>query len=71
MQTTQNTDITQLADGIKYVTKRNGSMQPIDKEKIRKRLQAHSHGLNLNYINFDVIVKKVYDGIYTGKFYSH
>ena len=39
----------------------------MDIKKIRDRLINKSDGLNLNYINFDVIVSKVYSGIYSGK----
>jgi transcriptional regulator NrdR family protein len=52
---------------ILYVIKRNGMQQPIDKEKIRRRLMAHGYGLNEQFINYDVVVEKVYSGIYSGK----
>jgi hypothetical protein len=48
------------------VLKRDGSKQTIDKEKIKARLVNLSASLNTKYINFDVIVNKVYSGIYSG-----
>lgn len=72
MQHSNSASATDIAnpttDGIKYVTKRDGTMQEIDQGKIKQRLVALSDGLNLKYINFDVIVNKVYTGIYSGKF---
>jgi ribonucleoside-diphosphate reductase subunit M1 len=50
----------------RYVTKRDGSRQPINPEKIRHRLGRLTEGLSERYINLDVIVKKVSEGIYNG-----
>lgn len=55
------------ATDIKYITKRDGSLQLLDQSKIRMRLENLAKGLNMEYINFDVIVNKVYAGIYSGK----
>ncbi len=44
--------------------KRNGKRQPVNLEKIRARFVNKGQGLNLDFINFDVIVKKVSEGIY-------
>lgn len=52
---------------VKYVIKRNGARQPVNYEKIRARFVNKGTGLNLDFINFDVIVKKVSEGIYQGK----
>lgn len=41
---------------VKYVIKRDGSRQPVNLEKIRARFVNKAAGLNLDYINFDVIV---------------
>ena len=54
----------------KYVIKRDGTKQIINQDKIRQRLSNLSDGLNTKYINFDVIVNKVYQGIYSGTFPS-
>ncbi|OMJ79867.1 hypothetical protein SteCoe_20010 [Stentor coeruleus] len=50
----------------RYVTKRDGSRQPINPEKIRHRLARLTEGLSERYINLDVIIKKVSEGIYNG-----
>ena len=55
--------------GAKYVIKRDGTRQDVDKGKIKTRMLNHSHGLNEKFINYDVIVHKVFSGIYSGKIY--
>ncbi len=54
---------------VKYVIKRNGTRQPVNYDKIRARFVNKGTGLNHDFINFDVIVKKVSEGIYQGKFF--
>jgi hypothetical protein len=49
------------------VIKRNGERQPLDLLKIKARFMNKAYGLNLKYINFDVLVNKVSSGIYSGK----
>lgn len=56
------------SDGPKYVIKRDGSRQEIDIVKIKRRMLCHSQGLNENFINYDVVVNKVFSGIYSGKY---
>lgn len=68
----QNTNIMNaLSDEnqAKYVIKRDGSHQEISIAKIRRRMECHSQGLNEKFINYDVVVNKVFSGIYSGKFY--
>lgn len=48
------------------VTKRDGSRQQINPEKIRHRLSRLISGLSETYINLDIIVKKVSEGIFSG-----
>ena len=67
MQTTASETIEQEAPIVKYVVKRDGSRQPVNLDKIRARFVNKGQGLNLDYINFDVIVGKVASGIYQGK----
>ena len=55
---------------VKYVVKRNGTRQPLNLEKIRARFVNKGAGLNKDFINFDVIVKKIEEGIYQGKLLS-
>lgn len=52
----------------KYVIKRDGSKQEVDQTKIRRRMECHMQGLNEKFINKDVVVNKVFSGIYSGKF---
>lgn len=52
---------------VKHVIKRNGARQPLNLEKIRARFVNKGAGLNQKFINFDVIVQKVAEGIYQGK----
>ncbi|CAG9321193.1 unnamed protein product [Blepharisma stoltei] len=53
-------------EGNRYVIKRDGSRQEINTEKIRIRLEKLMEGLNHEFINLDVVVKKVSEGIYNG-----
>lgn len=55
---------------VKYVVKRDGTRQPVNLEKVRARFVNKASGLNLDYINFEVIVQKVASGIYQGKVYQ-
>jgi ribonucleoside-diphosphate reductase alpha subunit len=50
----------------RFVTKRDGSRQEINPDKIRRRLERLVDGLSETYINLDIIVKKVSEGIYCG-----
>jgi hypothetical protein len=49
------------------VIKRDGTRAPLDLLKLRSRFENKSAGLNMKYINFDVIVAKLASGIYQGK----
>lgn len=55
---------------VKYVVKRDGTRQPVNLDKVRARFVNKAAGLNMDYINFDVIVQKVSSGIYQGKYTS-
>jgi hypothetical protein len=48
----------------KYVVKRDGTNEPLDLAKLRRRFEEKSEGLNMEYINFDIIVAKLASGIY-------
>ena len=50
----------------KYVIKRDGKHAEIKQIRIKERLQGLCHGLNMDYINLDIVTKKVYAGIYSG-----
>ena len=53
-------------DTERYVVKRDGSRQTICTEKIRIRLENLMEGLNTEYINLNIVVDKVSQGIYNG-----
>jgi hypothetical protein len=69
MQSTSDQTLSKEEPEEKYVVKRDGTKQTLDLQKIKNRFINKAYGLNLTYINFDVLLKKVSDGIYTGKFY--
>ena len=50
----------------KYVIKRNGSHEKLDLDKIKRRIERQAHGLNMEYIDIDIIVAKLASGIYQG-----
>lgn len=50
----------------KFVIKRDGTKAEIKQERIRERLQGLCEGLNMDYLNLDVVTGKVYAGIYNG-----
>lgn len=58
------TDVSSDEREAKYVVKIDGSKQALDLEKLRKRFENRSYGLNMKYINFDVLVGKMVSGIY-------
>jgi hypothetical protein len=49
------------------VIKLDGSNQGFDRAKIMTRLTNFGADLNMEYLNFDVIVEKIQIGIYSGK----
>lgn len=51
----------------KFVVKRDGTKAEIKQIRIKERLQGLTDGLNMDYINLDIITEKVYKGIYSGK----
>ena len=52
----------------KFVIKRDGTEGEIRQDKIKERLQGLCDGLNMEYINLDIITEKVFKGIYSGKY---
>ena len=50
----------------RFVVKRDGSHQQIFPEKIRIRMEKLMEGLNAEYMNLEVVVNKVSEGIYDG-----
>jgi ribonucleoside-diphosphate reductase alpha chain len=49
-----------------YVLKRNGQRDPVDAGRIKERLSTLMDGLNESYVNLDLVVAKVVQGIYDG-----
>lgn len=49
---------------IRYVTKRNNEVVPINIQEIKNRLEKLSFGLDRKYVNIDAIVQKVIQGMY-------
>jgi len=52
----------------KFVIKRDGTEAEIKADKIKERLSGLTDGLNMDYINLDIITEKVFKGIYSGKY---
>ena len=52
---------------VKYVVKRDGTHETLNFDKLRARFENKSYGLNMDYINFEVLVAKLESGIYQGK----
>ncbi|OMJ88576.1 hypothetical protein SteCoe_9438 [Stentor coeruleus] len=50
----------------RFVVKRDGSHQKICSEKIRIRMEKLMDGLNSEFINLNIVVSKVSEGIYDG-----
>jgi hypothetical protein len=50
----------------KFVIKRDGTQAEIKADRIKERLAGLCEGLNMDYVNLDIITGKVYKGIYSG-----
>ena len=51
---------------VKFVTKRNGTQEPFDREQIHEQLKKLAFGLNTDYVNLDLMLKKVEAGLSDG-----
>jgi ribonucleoside-diphosphate reductase alpha chain len=49
-----------------FVTKRNGQRERVDPVMIKERLETLMEGLDRNFINLDLVIMKVVEGIYDG-----
>lgn len=49
-----------------YVKKRDGKLEKVDPIRIKERLDGLMTGLNRDYVNLDIVVAKVFQGIYNG-----
>ena len=48
------------------MVKRDGTRAEIKAVRIKERLQGLCEGLNMDYVNLDIITEKVFQGIYNG-----
>lgn len=55
------------SSGAKMITKRDGSKQEFNKEKLLKRLKHFAYGLDEEHVTFDEVIEKVTSGIFEGK----
>ena len=46
------------------VTVRSGKTEPLDISIVRKRIEGLCFGLNLEYVNLDLVVQKVQQGVH-------
>lgn len=51
---------------VKFVTKRNGQRDAVDTKQIKERLEKLTFELDKKYINLDLIVEKVIQGMHDG-----
>lgn len=49
-----------------FVSKRNGEKELVHPDRIKERLQTMMDGLDANFVNLDIVVAKVVQGIYDG-----
>jgi ribonucleoside-diphosphate reductase alpha subunit len=53
-----------LADEVYFVTKRDGTLEPFDGDKIRNRLTSLSNGLDPRFLNFTALGDAIVRGMY-------
>ena len=49
-----------------YVIKRDNTRELVQPSRIKERLEDLMNGLNRDYVNLDIVVAKVFQGIYNG-----
>ena len=49
-----------------HVVTRKGTKEPLDISIVKKRITDLAYGLNLDYVNMDIIMTKVEQGVYDG-----
>lgn len=52
--------------GITHVINRNGEKQELHLDRIKERIERLAFGLDKNFINIDLIIQKVIQGMYDG-----
>ena len=68
MHAHDSTGFDEKAKNQKTVTKRDGSSEPFSAEELTSHLKSMCGGLNMEYVNIDIIVGKVSKGLPQGKF---
>lgn len=58
--------VNEASEKVRYVTKRNGEKQAVDTNQIKERLEKLSFGLEMKYIDLDLVVQKVVQGMHDG-----
>jgi len=66
MHAHDSTGFNESIKNIKMVTKRNGSQEPFSLDELRDNLLSMCEGLDMNFINIDIIVGKVSMGLPQG-----
>eukprot|EP00331_Platyophrya_macrostoma_P020953 CAMPEP_0176466032 /NCGR_PEP_ID=MMETSP0127-20121128/37648_1 /TAXON_ID=938130 /ORGANISM="Platyophrya macrostoma, Strain WH" /LENGTH=248 /DNA_ID=CAMNT_0017859117 /DNA_START=8 /DNA_END=751 /DNA_ORIENTATION=+ len=56
----------EVLEKVKYVTKRNGEKQSVDTAQIKERLNKLSFGMEKKYLDLDLVVQKVIQGMHDG-----
>jgi hypothetical protein len=70
METTiQSNGFKSNQENVKMVTKRDGTQEPYNQEELHKYLTSMCDGLDMNYINVDIIVGKISMGLPQGKLF--
>lgn len=67
MHANDSTGFNEIAKNQKMITKRDGTQEPFSPEHLHKSLTNMCAGLDMNYINVDIIVGKVSMGLPAGK----
>ena len=58
--------IEEILEKVKYVTKRNGEKQNVQTNQIKERLEKLAFGLEKKYIDLDLVIQKVIQGMHDG-----
>lgn len=68
MANTESTGFHEIVKNQKMVTKRNGQQEPFSLEELKLHLTKMSEGLDMHFIDVDLIANKVQSGLPAGKF---
>lgn len=68
MQANDSTGFAEAVKNQKMCTKRDGRQEAFSQEKLIQSLSRSCGGLDMNYLNLDIIAGKVTQGLPSGKF---